>query len=390
MRLLPEPYDALRRDAGLSQAAVALGILAVWLIPAALAGVETAVFWRMRGLDNPLWRAFAGQAPGWLSWAVLTPLILRAAQRLPLRRGALARNVALHLLLALLCGIGYAAAAAASSLWISPMAATARASELLVAWYLSGLPLMVLSYFAVIGAGSWLHWFARTRQQELAAARLGTQLAEARLAALRTQLHPHFLFNSLNALSVLVRGNDNAAAERMLELLGELLRDSLRMDTRAEVRLGEELDFVRRYLEIERVRFPDRLRIRYDAPAALEDAVVPALLLQPLVENALRHGIGRSAEAGLIQVEARAIGDTLRITVADDGPGPPSGATDAAGVGLSSVRARLAALHGAAASLELRPRAGGGAECIVELPLRLAAAGQPAPAPVLAEPAAHG
>jgi two-component system, LytTR family, sensor kinase len=206
-----------------------------------------------------------------------------------------------------------------------------------------------LTYFhlgLLVGIQHAFLYFARARERETQAARLAAQLSEAHLGALRMQLNPHFLFNSLNAITVLVRDHNTAAASRTLELLSDLLRQVLRTDERHETTLSRELEFLRRYLAIEQVRFSDRLYPRIEIDPALARAAVPRFLLQPLVENALRHGIARRADAGLVQVMAERKHDQLVLTVRDDGPGLPMTPDTSSGVGLSNKRARLAALYG--------------------------------------------
>lgn len=350
-------------------------IPAAWAVPALLAAAETLAFWRMAGRDFPAWRALATQAPGWLAYALLTPAILVLARRLPLRAPRLARNVTVHLLAALLAGALYAATAAAAGLVFAPMPSPMPLWRTFVGWYLSGLPLAVIAWFGVVGVGHALGWFAESKRRELEAARLGEQLAEARLGALRMQLHPHFLFNSLNAVAVLARDGDMRGAVRMLEDLSELLREVLRADQGHEVPLAAELAFVRRYLAIEQVRFSDRLQVAYAVDETLCGEPVPAFLLQPFVENALRHGIARRSAAGRLEIGARrTAGGGMELWVQDDGAGLPGdwgrGGTEDWGVGLSNTAARLAQLHGDGASLALHPVAGGGTRAVVRLPAR--------------------
>ncbi len=200
------------------------------------------------------------------------------------------------------------------------------------------------------------------------AARLAAQLSEARLGALRMQLNPHFLFNSLNAITVLVRDQNTAAASRMLELLSDVLREVLRAEPGHETTLAKELEFIERYLAIEQVRFSDRLRPSVEVDPAIAVAAVPRFILQPLVENALRHGIARRSGAGSLQVTARREGVVLVLTVRDDGPGLLPDIPVSSGVGLANTRARLAALYGEQANLEIRNEQSGGVAAIVRLP----------------------
>ena len=197
--------------------------------------------------------------------------------------------------------VAWAALGTLLRLGIFPPAADATAQKVwlgFVSWIFTTLPFGVGVYFALVGIQHSFFYFAQARERETQAARLAAQLSEARLGALRMQLNPHFLFNSLNAVTVLVRDGNTAAASRMLELLSGVLRQVLRTDETHEAALSSELEFLERYLAIEQVRFSDRLRPRIEVDPAIGRAAVPRFLLQPLVENALRHGIARRADAG--------------------------------------------------------------------------------------------
>ena len=379
MRVLPEPFETLRRDAGIGDAPLCLGITGALLVPGLLGATETVAFWRMAGQDFPLWRALLLQLPQWMVYAAATPFILWMGERVKPGSGGGPRALGLHLLAALVLGVGYALVAAAGSWTFSPFETTRPYGTIALGWYLSGLPVMVLAYVTILGAVWAVYWFVRHRTGQVAAARLEAQLADARLAALRMQLHPHFLFNSLNGVTVLLRAGDRAAAERAVHLLAELLRETLRGDGPDRVSLEREVAFLRRYLELEAMRFPDRLRVTYRIPPALEDALVPALILQPLVENALRHGVAPSAAAGRVEIQARADGETLHLTVTDDGVGPGGaprhpgemepGPVDGAGVGLRNVEERLRVLYGTRAGVRLDAGREGGAAASIHLPL---------------------
>lgn len=240
----------------------------------------------------------------------------------------------------------------------------------------------LLIYAGVLAAAFARDYFLRyrARQQEAIllhaqaaelqahAARLQAQLAEARLSALRTQIDPHFLFNTLNAVSTLVE-RDPRGVRRMIARLSELLRYSLERSAEQEVPLADEVRFLERYLEIMQIRFQGRLDIETRVSPDVLDALVPSLVLQPLVENAFKHGLGRlpPGTRGRIEIDARLDGDDVRLTVADNGVGLPRDALRE-GVGLRNTRARLEQLYGADQSLTLRPRADGGAVAEVTLP----------------------
>ena len=249
-----------------------------------------------------------------------------------------------------------------------------------------GLQGGILTYWAVLGV-QWgilyYRWYQERTQQaldlELRASELRTQLVSAQLSAMKLQLQPHFLFNTLNAIMVLVRQQNGRAAEEMLSHLSDLLRCVLEDVEAQEVPLRRELHYLKLYLSIEQVRFADRLRVEISADAAVQDAAVPQFALQPIVENAIRHGIGASGSAGKVAISARRVEDTLEIRVEDDGPGlaRESDSTlksdsNEKGIGLTNTRARLEQLYGSAARLTLQNAEGGGAAVTVILPFHVA------------------
>jgi LytS/YehU family sensor histidine kinase len=240
---------------------------------------------------------------------------------------------------------------------------------------LGTFPVEALHYWALVGLLAGVEMHRVLRERERAAARLETELAHARLATLRARLQPHFLFNTLQSIALLIP-REPAVAQRMTVHLGDLLRAAFARTDEQECTLGDELALVRAYLEIEAQRFRDRLTIRWDVSDAPLDARVPDLLLQPLVENALRHGLWPQAGHGTLLVRARRAGGSragprLILRVEDDGAGLPPGWADGAhdGTGLGATRARLLALYGADASLRVRPAAPRGTCVTVALPL---------------------
>jgi two-component system, LytTR family, sensor kinase len=335
---------------------------AAWVGPAILGALDTYVQSRLGNGPAASWRLITWTAGDWLIYGMLTPIVFRLARLFPLRPPVLRRNIAVHLLASLaLCAVWAGAGTVLRALLIPGPEGeiTVRGA---VSWLFTTLPFGVLVYFAVIVAERAAHYFVEVQSRETQAARLSAQLAEARLSALRMQLHPHFLFNSLNALAVLVRDQDTPAASRMLELLSAVLHEVLHADQTPETSLETEIAFLHRYLEIERIRFSDRLRPIFDIDPAVSQAAVPAFVLQPIVENALRHGIAKRTAAGTLR---------LVLTVEDDGPGPPAPTLpDGPGVGLANTRARLLALHGPLATVGLRAAAASGAIATLRFPYR--------------------
>jgi LytS/YehU family sensor histidine kinase len=206
---------------------------------------------------------------------------------------------------------------------------------------------------------------------ELNAAELRAQLTSAQLGALKMQLQPHFLFNTLHAISALV-WTDPARADRLLARLSEMLRLTLRSGTRVETTLAEELTLLERYAEIQEARYGDRLRVSFDVEAGVREALVPRLILQPLVENAIRHGVTRRITPGQVEVRAWRGDGRLNLTVRDDGVGLGHGVRE--GVGLSITRARLRQLYGREQRFALAPAPDGGAVCSLSIPFRMAEA----------------
>ncbi len=337
---------------------------------------------------EPSWKtlshALRSQMPFWYLWVGLAPVAVVALRRVPLTQGRLAGGIAFHVGLALACVAVHSALLLASHRLLGFPTPDGPFWTV----YRTGVPYRVtqglLGYLVLFGAVLAADYHDRFRERERAAAALTAQLAESRLQALRMQLNPHFLFNTLNTIAMLVRGRDHGQAVRVLASLSDILRYVLEDSPPQEVTLREELAFIDRYLAIERCRFPDRLQVSVAVSPDVFDAQVPNLLLQPLVENAIRHGIVRRAGSGRLEITGGRSGDRLVLEVRDDGAGlrdaldPVTPATgipvSAAGIGLKNTAARLAQLYGAAAGLELVSRAGGGVIARVVLPFRVAPA----------------
>jgi len=307
---------------------------------------------------------------GWYGWAVLLPVVFWVARRFPLTRPLRARHVSVHLLASLALTFGKLAATGAllGAAGFAPRQVTSTIN----------IPLNYVTYWAIAGAV----WVANLRRYErLRASQLEASLATARLDALALQLQPHFLFNTLNSIAELMHENVEAA-ERMVDRLSTLLRASLDAPIGHEVPLERELAFLDEYLSIERVRLEQRLRVQLNVTPDARTCLVPRLLLQPIVENAVRHAVAPRREGGTIAIEGARRGDRLVLHVADDGPGlnhPPARPESTDGIGLTNVRARLQALYGEAQALEIRAHDAGGVDVRIELPFRVAAAsGAPA------------
>ena len=227
----------------------------------------------------------------------------------------------------------------------------------------------LLVYWIIVGASHGVEYYRRYREREVRAIGLEKLVAQARLQALRSQLNPHFLFNTLNSISSLMH-KDVEAADRMIVRLSELLRLALESVETQEVPLRDELEFLRRYLEIEQIRFGARLQVSFDIPADTLEVPVPNLLLQPLVENAIKHGVAPRKQPGRVEITARRDGSHLTVLVRDNGPGPGQG-TSGAGVGLANTRARLEHLYGDRHRFESGPAAEGGFEVRLQVPIMM-------------------
>lgn len=288
----------------------------------------------------------------WLAWLAPTYLIARLQQRVPvvpLRPVAALLHAAAATVIAVLHGL-YEALVMVS---LQPFdRRTAALSEIdFSAFLFSRLPIEWVLYCLVLGGVVAFEYYQRYHERALLAAQLERSLADARLHALESQLRPHFLFNTLNAIAGLVRGRRNDEAVTMVAGLADLLRYSLDRAERQRVPLAEELDMVERYLGIELARFPDRLRFRIEADTDARRALVPSLILQPLVENAVRHGIAMSAAPGAITLDARRVDDRLQLRLSNSGTLDPARGD---GIGLRNTRERLRTLYGDAALFDVR------------------------------------
>jgi two-component system, LytTR family, sensor kinase len=321
----------------------------------------------------------------WVS-AFLTPLFLFLAWRCPLDRLRWKRClprllVAMAVFAALddaLCQMNRLALERfVGEMWLYPFSGHRLLSVFLHTTF---------NYMQITAVGWAVHYQREARVRGVRASRLEASLAEARLAMLRMQLQPHFLFNTLNSIAALMR-RDVDAADRMIARLAELLRHSLDTTGRREVTLREELDTLARYLEIEQTRFADRLTVRYEVDPETLDALVPGLILQPIVENAVHHGVAQRASAGLIALAARRENGQLMIAVSDDGPGLAATQPSARpGIGLANTRARLDQLYGPQHGLDIHDRPDGGADVVMRLPYHTVA---PETLDELSEPSAQ-
>lgn len=308
----------------------------------------------------------------WYSWAVLTPVILWLTARVPFDRHSWKRAIPIHM-----AGVFFVTSAHVVLTVALRMATYWAIGESLDTWLHEAQEMLFLNfdwemmtYWTIVGVGTALKYLHEARARELNAAQLETRLLEARLQTLQRQMQPHFLFNTLNTISALMH-RDVEAADAMIARLSDLLRMSLQKVDVQEVPLQEELDFLSKYLEIEQTRFRDRLTVVFDVQAETLHALVPNLLLQPLVENAIKHGIGPRTTPGRITVRARRNGASLELDVQDNGVGLSAARlTDFnRGVGLSNTRSRLDHLYGSLHRFEFRQPAEGGLLVCIAIPM---------------------
>jgi two-component system, LytTR family, sensor kinase len=326
------------------------------------------------GVLSMAWRTFLWQLAIWLAWVALAPVALWLRRRWPIERGAWKRALPVHVIaVILLCAVH--SGMVLLTMWLIMQAgqplAEPQLTGLLTYWSVRDLPFCALFYGLILGIDSALDYYRQFRERQLRASQLETQLAQAELQMLKMQLHPHFLFNTLNGITGLVRDQDNAAAVEMLVGLSDLLRQTLDNAGKQEVPLGEELEWLELYLKLQQIRFSDRLQVSIRAAPETLDALVPNLITQPLVENAIRHGLGPRAAPGSVSLSAQRINARLELSVCDDGVGLPEGwhLASSKGVGLLNTKARLQQLYGPDFAFEVRNREQGGVEARLTIPL---------------------
>ncbi len=328
-----------------------------------------------RGQPIVLWVTTIWQMISLVAWAFAAPGLLRVWRRV--RRidaqGITAAEMLIHATIVTAIALTHSLALPAiASLLLIPIGPGGLSAA--VTWaFAAYLPLDLLTYSLIIGLGHASDASRRDRAAAVRESAVQGELATSRLVSLRAQLRPHFLFNALNAVILLARRNDSEGAARLLTQISDLLRYVLRQPDeggdKAMVALSEELDFAESYLAIERERFPDRLRTHFEVATEARTALVPHLLLQPLVENAVRHGIASRLGIGTVSIRAWREGNMIHISVEDDGAGVDHG-IHSTGIGLPNTRARLNTLYGAEAALSLNALPGGGAAAHVVLPFR--------------------
>src|SRR5215831_13965251 len=356
-------------------------VSSAWILPAGFAAINRIAQTHLSGWDPVTTRDLLWESGDWFLYAFLTPAVFAVSKRLPMAQPHLTRRALLHLWISLLFCVAWATCGQllrwALMLLFEPTAAHMamqtwqfyrKAGVEWLGWIFTTLPFGVAVYLCVVGVEHAVRYFIEARERDVQVARLSERLSSARFAALQAQVNPHFLFNTLNTIAVFVRDNDRQAAVRIVEQLGEVLRTTLSRHRMNEVPLGEELELVRQYVAIEQARFSDRLRPEFSIDDSLLSAATPSFALQHLVENAIRHGIARRPDAGRLVIAARRDGDTLEISVMDDGVGVDAALVIPQGHGVENTRERLRALYGGLASLDIARRAEGGTIATLRTP----------------------
>lgn len=345
-------------------------IAVVWTAIAVFDATQTVLVMHAQGMHHPWAALYVTQLLSWLPWAVATYCVLALGERFPVDR-LTPTTLAAHVAGCATIDVVGAAWVALLEVAFRPWATTSE-EPFLPLWLAQSFNDILQSLFlygAVLSAGYIVRSRRRLVQQQIDAALMREALASAQLEALRRQIEPHFLFNTLNSAVALMREERSEDAVATLVALSDVLRRLIGNSSRQEIALGEELSFLNQYLAIQKVRFADRLRVEIEVPDALLSARVPCLVLQPLIENAIRHGIAARAGKGRVRLGASCVGTDLRLTVYNDGPTLSSAVTPP-GIGLANVRSRLKHLYGDAFAFDLRDVAPDGVEAALRLPYR--------------------
>ena len=349
-------------------------ILGIWFAYGLCDACQTVLSMNAEGKHHPWLPIFATDLASWLPWALATPIIITVARRYPLVRRTSIRSISVHLAV-------FAVVTAVTESWSSWLTILfnpweERRLTFVGTWtmmYLYQMVAFLTVYALIVAVTAVMDARASMTRQMTEAARLNEELSKAQLAALRRQIDPHFMYNTLNSIAGLVRENLNDAAVSMIVGLSEFLRRSSEDSHRSQVALQEEVEYLQRYLEIQKVRFGERLQVSVDIPSDLLRAQVPTLLLQPLVENAIKHGIAKRVAGGAVRVAGACHDSRLCLSVYNDGPNLPTDWEAAqSGVGIRNLRTRLQILHGNDSELQLTRANSAGVEVLVTLPFKVA------------------
>jgi two-component system LytT family sensor kinase len=349
-----------------------LWIAAIWFGVGLFDATQTVFTMRAEGMHHAWMRLFITLLFAWVPLAVATPVILNLAHNFsPLRPRAFSAWLIHVSACCTLCLVASAWIAGFETV-LNPWGdASASYGSRLWFRFFSGLSSYLILYVAIVGIGYAIESRDRLARQQTETARLSEQLARAQLDSLRRQIEPHFLFNSLNAITGLVREGRTEMAVSTISKLSDFLRRVLENSSRQEVRLSEEIEYLQKYLEVQKIRFAERLEIKMQVPGDLLRSQVPSLILQPMVENAIKHGIAKRAHGGEIRVAAERVNGMLKLTVYNDGPSLIADRTaQRAGIGISNTRLRLQSLYGDGFELSLNNHGPNGVQAAVSVPFR--------------------
>lgn len=354
-----------------------------WVMMAVVSSFQTYYFFSMMPSSPPAYRAVYLACLFSLLWAAATPLVFLLARIFTIDRSTVKINLPIHLLFSVLVGISVRVVFLLAQIVIpdirpmSPITLENAMSDIITSF-----DYQAMVYWVILAIHHGALYYRKYQEGKLVSSQLETQLLQAQLSGLRMQLQPHFLFNTLHTINALMYESKDQASE-MIVRLSEFLRLSLENTGEQEIPLDREIDFIERYLEIERARFEERLTVEYHIDPKAYDCLVPNLLLQPLVENSIKHGISRIPEGGKLRITAVLRNQNLLIFVANSGPflssdplrAPEHVSQERKGIGISNTSARLRALFGDAHTFELRNWHEGGVEACISMPVRIAQPG---------------
>jgi two-component system, LytTR family, sensor kinase len=353
-----------------------LWIASIWFGFGLVGATQTVFVMRAEGMHHAWVKLFVTTLLSWLPWALATTPVLRLERRFPPTKWRPLSKWLVHAGACAAIGLIFTAWTTWLEVLVNPYATSSIPGPFAHLWFdkfYNGILSSLVLYSAILATGYVLESKERLAFEQTKTARLNEQLSKAQLDALRRQIEPHFLFNTLNAVAGLVREQRNDAAVSMIAGLSDFLRRVLEDSTLQQVPLEEEMEFAHKYLEIQKVRFAERLQLRVDVPRELYSAQVPSLILQPMVENAVKHGIAKRVQGGEIRIAASLCNGILTLSVYNDGPGlPAEWEMTRSGIGISNVRTRLQNLYGDAFELNMRNRDAQGVEVSVSLPFVVA------------------
>jgi hypothetical protein len=348
-------------------------ITSIWLGFGVVDAAQTVFVMRSEGMHHLWVKLFVATVFFWVPWAIATGPVMELGRRFPPGKGAGVVGWLIHLAACAAIGLMFTAWTTwlerffdLYGRWQDP----GTFAQLWLGKFTSGILSSLVLYAGIVAVSYLVESRVRLARQQAETARLNEQLVQAQLDALRSQIEPHFLFNALNVVSGLIREGSNEAAVTAIAGLSDFLRHTLEIASQQQVPLGEELKFAEQYLGIQKVRFADRLEVKVSVPGELMGASVPSLILQPIVENAVKHGIAKRRQGGVIRISASRREEVLTLSVCNDGPALEAEELGGSGIGSANVRSRLKNLYGDAFRYTMGNAQAGGVEVLVSVPYR--------------------